>query len=447
MSMDSILIVNAEIVNEGQVRSGDVYVTNGRIERVGADLTFLAANMVIDANGKTLLPGLIDDQVHFREPGLTHKGDIASESRAAVAGGITSFMDMPNTVPPTTTGERLSQKFAAAQGRSFANFSFYLGGANDNIDEIRALDPSACCGIKVFMGSSTGNLLVDDPRALEAIFSQAPTLVAVHCEDDAMIAANARRCRETYGDAVPMTEHPVIRSEEACYRSSARAVELVRRHGTRLHILHLTTARELELFAEGPPDGKRVTAEVCAHHLYFDDSAYPAKGTLVKCNPAIKTAADRRALVAAVAAGRIDVIATDHAPHTLAEKQRPYFQAPAGLPLVQHALLSLLEHVHDGHFSLPLVAEKTAHAPARLFGIRERGYIREGYFADLVLVDLNRPQVVDAAQVLYRCAWTPFEGTVFRSAVDTTLVNGHLAYHNGTVNPMPAGQRLAIESA
>jgi len=440
--MNSILILNAVIVNEGSLLEGDLYVRSGRIEQVGGDQSARRADFVLDAAGKTLLPGLIDDQVHFREPGLTHKGDIATESRAAVAGGITSFMDMPNTVPPTTTRQQLEDKYRRAAGRAFANYGFYLGAAADNLEEIRALDPRLACGIKIFLGSSTGNLCVDDPRAVEAVFAHAPTLVAAHCEDDGVIAENSARAKAKYGDAVPMTEHPVIRSTEACLQSSSRAAALARRLGTRLHILHLSTAAELELLSGGPLEEKQVTAEVCVHHLHFDQSRYPQLGTRIKCNPAIKTAADREALLRAVDDDRIDVIGTDHAPHTLSEKQQPYFQAPSGLPLVQHALVCLLEHYHDGRLSLPQIVEKACHAPARLFDVQDRGYIREGYWADLVLVDLKRPGVVDEAGLLYRCGWSPFAGTVFRSSVTATVVCGQPVYLDGRINPEPAGRRL-----
>ncbi|MDZ7582660.1 MAG: dihydroorotase [Deltaproteobacteria bacterium] len=443
--MESILIVNALIANDGEVRCGDVFIANGRIEQVGPDLASRRAATVIDAAGRLLLPGMIDDQVHFREPGLTHKGDIFSESRAAVAGGITGFMDMPNTIPPTTTRQLLSEKFARAAGRSFANYAFYLGGANDNLEEIKALDPCEACGIKIFMGASTGNLLVDDPEALRGIFSQAPTVVATHCEDTPTIRANEERLRSRYGEAVPMSAHPEIRSAEACWRSSSLAIDLAREFDAQLHLLHLTTAREMNLLSDAPLEDKRITAEVCVHHLYFDDRHYAEQGTRIKCNPAIKTAADRKALVAAVRRNLIDVIATDHAPHTLTEKQNPYFKAPAGLPLVQHALVCVLEHYHDGLFSLPLIADKTAHAPARVFRLKERGYIREGYWADLTLVDLNRPQHVSEQSILYRCGWSPFDGLRFRSSVAATIVSGHLAFYQDHIDPLPAGTRLEID--
>lgn len=443
--MKSILIINARIVNEGTVRPGDVHIVDGRIKQVGSNLSARKTDILIDAGGRTLMPGMIDDQVHFREPGLTHKGNISSESRAAAAGGITSYMDMPNTMPPTTSRKLLEEKYTLASGRSFANFGFYLGGANDNIEEIKALDPQTACGVKIFMGASTGNMLVDDPRALEDIFTHAPTLVATHCENTPVIQANEEKMRAKYGDDVPMTAHPKIRSADACFQSSSLAVDLARRCQTQLHLLHLTTAKEMTLLSDLPLEQKRITAEVCVHHLYFDASDYPEKGTRIKCNPSIKTAADKAALIDAVTGNRIDVIATDHAPHTLAEKNRPYFEAPAGLPLVQHALLSLLEHHHSGVFSLPLIAEKTAHAPARLFRLKDRGYIREGYWADLTLVDLDRPQRIGEEPILYLCGWSPFEGSSWRSSVEATIVSGHLAYYRGRVNPRPAGMRLEID--
>ncbi|MEO1203097.1 MAG: dihydroorotase, partial [Pseudomonadota bacterium] len=400
---------------------------------------------VVDAAGRYLLPGMIDDQVHFREPGLTHKGDIASESAAAVAGGITSYMEMPNVRPATTTREALAAKYELAAGRSYANHAFYFGATNDNIEEIRALTPDDACGIKVFMGASTGNMLVDDRDALNAIFAEAPVLVVTHCEDTPTIQANEARARERHGEAVPMREHGEIRSAEACLASSTLAVGLARQHDARLHVLHLTTAVEMALFSTKPRADKRITAEVCVHHLWFDDSRYDELGTRIKCNPAIKTAADREALHQALADGRIDIIATDHAPHTAAEKADPsYFKAPAGLPLVQHALVMLLEFVHDGRYPIEFVVDRSAHAPADVFGVRERGYLREGYFADLVLVDMAAPWTVSAANVLYKCGWSPFEGTTFRSCIVETFVNGRSMWRGGAVAGTPAGQRLVV---
>ena len=443
--MTSILITNALTVNEGRSTHQDLLIRDGRIEAIGGDLSGRDADRVIDADGRALFPGMIDDQVHFREPGLTHKGDIRSESRAAVAGGITSYMEMPNTSPPTTTIDLLEEKHRIARKASFANYSFYLGGANDNIEAVKMLDPKQACGVKVFMGASTGNMLVDDPEALEQIFTHSPTIVATHCEDSPIIDENTRRFQAIHGENIPIALHPAIRSEAACYRSTALAVELARRCNTRLHVLHLSTAKELALLSSMPLEAKQITAEVCVHHLLFSGTDYRDKGNLIKCNPAIKTEADRRELLAALQAGTIDVVGTDHAPHTLAEKRQPYMKAPSGLPLVQHALVSLLEHVHDRALSLEQVAEKTAHNPARLFEVKERGYLREGYWADLVLVDLKRPTIVDDQPVHYHCGWTPFSGRTFRSSVAATLVSGHLAFIDGKIDPGPAGRRLEFD--
>ncbi len=441
----SILILNARIVNEGAVTAGDVLVRQGRIAVVGSDLSARRADIRIDAAGKTLLPGLIDDQVHFREPGLTHKGTIATESQAAVAGGITSFMEMPNTRPTTTDTAALEDKLARAAQTSAANYAFYFGATNTNLEAVKAVDPQRTCGIKVFMGASTGNMLVDDPAVLEGIFGQAPVLVATHCEDTPTITRNETTFRERFGEDVPFHHHPDIRSREACLKSSSLAVDLARRLGTRLHVLHLTTADELALFDAGPPVTKQITAEVCVHHLFFARPDYDRRGADIKCNPAIKEESDRKALIQAVIDGRIDVIATDHAPHTREEKSQSYFKAPSGLPLVQHALPALLEHYHAGHYSLPLIVEKTSHAVARLFGIRERGFIREGYWADLVLVDLDRPTPVANQPIWSKCGWTPFDGLTLRSTVDTTIVNGRMAYRHGRVRPDCRGQALTFE--
>ncbi len=440
--MKDALILNARVVNDGRITEEDLWLRNGRIEQIGSNLSAKPAEIVIDAAGKVLMPGMIDDQVHFREPGATHKGDLCTESRAAVAGGITSFMDMPNTNPLTVTLEALEYKYMLAAQKSLANYAFYLGATNENIDVIRSLDPRQACGIKVFMGASTGNMLVDSEEALEAIFRDAPILVATHCEDTPIIQANEQSFREQFGEDVPMEAHPQIRSEEACFRSSSFAVDLARRHGTRLHVLHLTTAREMKLFQKGPLDNKRITAEACVHHLYFDESDYAHKQAFIKCNPAIKSRRDRDAIRQALLDGRIDVIATDHAPHTLDEKLNRYFSAPAGLPLVQYALPMVLEMYHDRLLSLELIAEKTSHAPARLFDIPERGYIREGYWADLVLLDLERSERVEREDVRYKCGWSPVEGRIFRSVIESTFVNGHLAYHQGKLDESQLGQRL-----
>lgn len=442
--MSSLLITNADIVNEGGRFEADVLIANGRIAAIGGDLQARVADRVIDAAGRLLIPGMIDDQVHFREPGLTHKADFASESRAAVAGGITSFMEMPNSIPPTLDLARLEAKHARAAEVARANYSFYLGASNDNIDAIRAVRVGQCCGVKVFMGASTGNMLVDDKRTLAAIFADSPLLIATHCEDTPIIQANEAEYRRRYGEAVPMSAHPLIRSELACLQSSTLAVELARRHDARLHVLHISTARELELFSPGPVASKRITAEACVHHLYFDEHDYAEKGTLIKCNPAIKRPEDRAGILAAVLDDRIDVIATDHAPHTLEEKAGSYFKAPAGLPLVQDALPSLFEHVHAGRLSLETLVHKTSHAVAQCFGIEERGYLREGYWADLALVDLNQPYTREREQVLYKCGWSPFEGRRFHARIVATLVNGEVAYKDGRVNDAVRGCRLTF---
>ncbi len=447
MTDRALLIKNARIVNEGCTIDGDVLIRAGRIERIGSGLAADSADEILDAAGLHLLPGLIDDQVHFREPGLTAKGDMATESAAAVAGGITSFMEMPNVRPPTTDLGALADKYSRAAGRSRANFAFYLGATNDNIEEIRRLKPADACGVKMFMGASTGNMLVNDPHALDQIFADSPLLIATHCEDSPMIAVNEQAMREKYGEDVPLAEHPAIRSEAACYASSSLAVELAQKHDARLHVLHLTTNRELDLFTPGPVDGKRITAEVCVHHLFFDESRYADLGAQIKCNPAIKTAADREALLEGLATGRIDVVATDHAPHLAEEKIGTYFNVPAGLPLVQHALLSLLEHVHDRRFSLELVVARSSHAVAELFGIAERGYIREGYCADLVLVDLGGETLVSPDNLLYKCGWSPFDGYRFRSSIAATIVNGVIACRDGVLTEAIAGQRLDCNSA
>lgn len=442
--MNTILIKGATLVNEGRTFVADVFIKDGFIAEIGAVID-KKADQEINAEGLHLLPGMIDDQVHFREPGLTHKADIFTESMAAVAGGITSFMEMPNTVPNTLTQELLAQKYAIASEMSLANYSFFMGASNDNIDEVRRTDPSSVCGIKVFMGSSTGNMLVDNQKALESIFSQAPMLVATHCEDELTIQRNLAAFREKYGDQLTVDMHPLIRSAEACYLSSSLAVELAKKHNTRLHILHISTAGEVGLFDAGKPlKEKRITAEACVHHLWFDDRDYAAKGNLIKWNPAVKTETDKNAILQGVLDGHIDVIATDHAPHTIAEKALPYLQAPSGGPLVQHALPALLEMYHQGKITLEQIAEKTAHNVAICFDIDRRGFIREGYWADLVLVALNDPVKVTRANVLYKCGWSPFEGQTFRSDITHTFISGNLAYHKGKFLTSQTGQRLAF---
>jgi len=434
----SYRIINARIVNEGTVTDGDLTVVNGRI--LGVNAQSPAGATVVDAAGAYLLPGMIDDQVHFREPGFEHKATIETESRAAVAGGITSYMEMPNTNPQTVTAEALTDKRARAADRSMANYAFYFGATNDNLDAVKAVDRRLACGVKVFMGSSTGNMLVDDERTLEGIFAASPLVIATHCEHTPTIAANEAAARARYGENIPFSEHPHIRSAEACYRSSSLAVELARRHDARLHVLHITTARELDLFHPGDLATKRVTAEACVPHLFFDDTSYATKGADIKCNPAIKTAADRQALWRAVNDGRIDVIATDHAPHTIAEKARLYAGAPAGLPLVQHALPSLFEQVHAGRCSVETIVEKTAHAPARLFDVTERGFIREGYWADLVLV---HPSMGTPPTPIYsKCGWSPFADIALHAQVRMTWINGELRYQDGTFLPGANGRAL-----
>ena len=435
-------IVNARIVNEGAIHGGSLSVDDGRI--LGIDVPPPPGAEVIDAAGSYLLPGLIDDQVHFREPGFEHKATIETESRAAVSGGITSYMEMPNTNPQTATAEAMADKHARAAARSMANYSFFFGATNDNLEEIKRIDPALACGVKVFMGSSTGNMLVDDETVLEGIFSSTPLVIATHCEHTPTLKINEAAARERFGDAIPFSQHPIIRSVEVCYRSSSLAVELARRHGARLHVLHLTTARELELFDRGPVAGKRITAEACVHHLFFDDTAYATHGSHVVCNPAIKTAADRAAIWEAVRDDRIDVIATDHAPHTLEEKAGPYGSAPAGLPLVQHSLLSLFEHVAAGRFTMEQLVQKTSHAPATLFGIRDRGYLRPGYWADLVLLDPSSPTPADAP-LHAKCGWSPFAGMRFSSQVRMTWVNGELRYQDGRFLPGSGGRRLEFD--
>ncbi len=443
---EQILIKNASMVNDGRILDGDLLIRRGRIEQIAAEISVPENARVLDAEGRTLIPGMIDDQVHFREPGATHKGDMQSESRAAVAGGITSFMDMPNTNPQTTTRAALEDKYLIAEDRSSANYAFYLGATNDNVEEIAALDPKQACGVKVFMGASTGNMLVNNEKALEAIFKEAPILVATHCEDTPTIQHLEAVYREKYGEDVPVSCHPEIRSAEACYLSSSMAVGLAKRYGTRLHVLHLTTAREMELFEPGPLDNKMITAEACVHHLYFDDRDYENKGSFIKCNPAVKSKADRDAIRKALVEDRIDVVATDHAPHTLEEKLDSYFKAPAGLPLVQWALPMMFELYHERLISLEQLVEKTSHGPARLFNVSERGYLREGYWADLTLVDLNDPHRVERGDVLYKCGWSPMEGERLRSRITATFVNGQIAYRDGRgVNTAVTGQRLKFD--
>jgi dihydroorotase len=444
--MKTKLIVNANIVNEGSVFEGDVFVAGQRIDSIGKNLSGKAADIVIDAQGKYLFPGAIDDQVHFREPGLTHKGNIFTESRAAVAGGVTSFMEMPNTNPPAFTQALLEAKYAIAAQHALANYSFFMGATNDNFEEVMKTDNSKVCGLKIFMGSSTGNLLVDDPKTLEAFFSRFPSLIAAHCEDEATIRRNTEIFRERYGEDVPIASHPLIRSEEACYRSSSFAVGLAKKHGTRFHVLHISTEKETSLFDNSIPlEQKKITAEACIHHLWFTDADYARLGTAIKWNPAIKKLSDREAVFAALLDDRIDVVATDHAPHTQEEKAQTYFKAPSGGPLIQHSLVAMLEFYHRGKISLEKIAQKMCHNPAKLFRIVDRGFIREGHYADLVLVDLNDPWVVSRENIVAKCGWSPFEGETMRARVTHTLVSGHLAYNKGVLDESRMGERVLFQ--
>ena len=445
--MKSYLIKKAKVVNEGSVEQKDVFIKNGRIERVG-NISELTENFEeIDATGKYLLPGLIDDQVHFREPGLTHKGDLYTEPKAAVAGGITSFMEMPNTVPNALTQELLENKYELAKEKSLANYSFYMGVSNDNLEEVFNTDASKVCGIKVFMGSSTGNMLVDDEHVLNKLFAGTKMLIAAHCEDEQTIKNNLERFKKEYGEDIRAEHHPEIRNAEACYLSSSRAVALAKKHGTRLHILHISTAKELNLFdADIPLTDKKITSEACIHHLWFQEEDYRQKGMLIKWNPAIKSIEDRNAIFAGVLQNKIDVIATDHAPHTIEEKSQHYLSAPSGGPLVQHSLVALLEFYKQEKISLERIVEKACHNPAILFRIKERGFIREGYFADLVLVDLNSSWTVEKENILYKCKWSPFEGETFSTKVTHTFVNGNLVYDNGVFNEENKGSRLEFHA-
>lgn len=441
-SMKKILLKNGELINEGKRYISDVLIKGQRIEKVASEISASEADEVIDISRKLLLPGCVDDQVHFREPGLTHKGNIYSESRAAVAGGITSYMEQPNTKPPATTIEELELKYKRASETSIANYSFNMGATNDNLEELKKVSKTNVAGIKIFMGSSTGNMLVDEENTLNEIFKLDHQLIT-HCEDEGTIRANLEKAKEKYGEDIPMGMHPLIRSAEACYLSSSHAVELAKKHGSRLHVFHLSTAIETALFRNDIPlSEKKITSEVCIHHLWFDDSQYETKGSLIKWNPAVKTAADREGLWKALLDDRIDVVATDHAPHTIEEKKSKYLTAPSGGPLVQHALLAMLEKADEGLISIEKVVEKMAHAPADLFRIEGRGYIREGYFADLVVVDPHSKLEVSEENILYMCKWSPFEGHTFNYTVDKTFVNGNLVYSNGAIQEGSFGSRL-----
>jgi len=443
--MKKILIKNAKIINEGEIIIGDVLIEGQFIVEVGKVDTISEDTKIIDALGKYLLPGVIDDQVHFREPGLTHKANIATESKAAIAGGITTFIEMPNTVPQATTQKLLQDKFDVAAKTSYANYSFMFGGTNDNLDELLKTDPKKVAAIKLFLGSSTGNMLVDNEEVLEKIFSSTKMLIAVHCEDETIIQDNLASAKAIYGDNIPIKFHPKIRSEEACYTSSSKAVALAEKTGARLHVFHLSTAKETILFRNDIPlEEKQITAEVCIHHLWFDDSFYEEKGTLIKWNPAIKTKEDKKGLWKALLTDKIDVIATDHAPHTLEEKAQVYTKAPSGGPLVQHGLLAMLEATHHGILSLEKMVEKMCHNPAILFQIEKRGFIKKGYYADLVLVDLESPQLITRDTVLYKCGWSPFEGATFNSEITHTFVNGVLMYNQGKFDETNKGMQLTF---
>ncbi len=445
--MKTTLIKNAKIVNEGKIVEGDILIENEIIKEIASSISAKSADVnVIDAEGNYVFPGAIDDQVHFREPGLTHKATIETESKAAIAGGITSFIEMPNTNPQTTTIEALDFKFDVAEKTSYANYSFMFGGTNDNLDEILKVDSKSVAGLKLFLGSSTGNMLVDNPKVLEKIFSSTDMVISVHCEDEATIRKNLKAHIDQYGEDIPIQKHPIIRSEEACYISSSKAIELAKKTGARLHVFHLSTGKETNLFTNKIPlKDKKITSEVCIHHLWFSDDDYDQKGTFIKWNPAVKTAKDRDQLWKALLDGRIDVIATDHAPHTIEEKNNVYTKAPSGGPLVQHALVAMIEAHHKGKISLEKIAEKMSHNPSILFDVEKRGYIREGYYADLVIVDINNPWTVNKANIMYKCGWSPFEGTTFKSRITHTFLNGSLVYHNFKVLDVKAAKRLTFD--
>ena len=445
--MSSYLLKNGTVVNEGSSKEYDVLIRKNRIEKIGKNLSDDSAT-IIDLAGKYIMPGCIDDQVHFREPGLTHKGNIYSESRAAVAGGITSFMEMPNTSPNATTQELLEDKYQIAKTHSIANYSFFMGATNDNLDEVLKTHASKVCGVKVFMGSSTGNMLVDNEKTLAGLFSNVPMLIATHCEDEETVRKNLADAKLKYGTEIPIELHPVIRNEEACYLSSSLAVHLAERHGARLHVLHISTAKETELFNNQLSlKDKKITAEACVHHLWFSEEDYASKGTFIKWNPAVKTISDREGIWKALLDNRIDVVATDHAPHTIEEKKNNYLNAPSGGPLVQHALISMMEHVKKGKITIERVVEKMAHNPAILFRIKERGFIREGYYADIVVVDPSRSYSVQQSNILYKCGWSPFEGYTFSSSINKTFVNGEIVYENNKVAEGTNGMRLSFNPA
>jgi dihydroorotase len=441
--MTNYVLKNAQIVNEGKIIASDLRISEGRIAKIATEITPTPGDVVLDLKGKHVFPGMIDDQVHFREPGLTHKATIASEARAAVAGGVTSFMEMPNTVPNALTQELLADKYAIAAAGSLANYSFFMGAGNDNLEEVLKTNPRDVCGVKIFMGSSTGNMLVDNVQTLEKLFSSCEMLIATHCEDEPTVRARTALFKEKYPENAPAYIHPLVRNEEACYLSSSMAVDLAKKNNTRLHILHISTEEELALFETGKAvKDKKITAEVCVHHLWFDASQYDTLGNQIKCNPAIKDAHHKAALRKALISGELDIIATDHAPHTWEEKSQEFWKSPAGLPLVQHPLLIMIDIAKEGHISLELIAEKTAHAVADCFQIEERGYIREGYWADLAIIDLQKSTSVSKDNILFQCGWSPLEGQTFSASVEHTFVSGHLAYSHGSFNEAVRGKRL-----
>lgn len=441
--MTNYVLKNASIVNEGKITVSDIRISEGRITKIASDITPSAGDVIMDLSGKHVFPGMIDDQVHFREPGLTHKATIASEARAAVAGGVTSFMEMPNTVPNALTQELLADKYAIAAAGSLANYSFFMGAGNDNLEEVLKTNSRDVCGIKIFMGSSTGNMLVDNVQTLEKLFSSCEMLIATHCEDEPTVRARTALFKEKYPENAPAYIHPLVRNEEACYLSSSMAVDLAKKNNTRLHILHISTEEELALFETGKAvKDKKITAEVCVHHLWFDAAQYDSLGNQIKCNPAIKDARHKTALRKALISGELDIIATDHAPHTWEEKSQEFWKAPSGLPLVQHPMLLMIDLAKEGHISLELIAEKTAHAVADCFAIEERGYIREGYWADLAIVDLNKSTTVAKDNILYQCGWSPLEGHTLSASIEHTFVSGHLAYSQGKFNDSIKGKRL-----
>jgi len=441
--MTNYVLKNAQIVNEGRIITSDLRIADGRIAKIASDITTAPGDIVLDVKGKHVFPGMIDDQVHFREPGLTHKATIASEARAAVAGGVTSFMEMPNTVPNALTQELLADKYAIAAAGSLANYSFFMGAGNDNLEEVLKTNSRDVCGIKIFMGSSTGNMLVDNAQTLEKLFSSCEMLIATHCEDEPTVRARTALFKEKYPENAPAYIHPLVRNEEACYLSSSMAVDLAKKNNTRLHILHISTEEELALFETGKAvKDKKITAEVCVHHLWFDAAQYDTLGNQIKCNPAIKDARHKAALRKALVSGELDIIATDHAPHTWDEKSQEFWKSPSGLPLVQHPLLLMIDLAKEGHISLELIAEKTAHAVADCFQIEERGYIREGYWADLAIIDLNKSTSVSKENILYQCGWSPLEGHTLSASVEHTFVSGHLAYSQGAFDESKTGKRL-----